>query len=107
MPAARKPPTPVALWLYPAPVAIDRRESPATPTPAENREGAGKSTDATDRRRQAQREDMPDGSNGLNLLKAGAADASGSTALEFRLVASTGQAAEAFPVLDAAVLVVP
>lgn len=67
LPAARKPPTPVALWLYPAPVAIDRRESPATPTPAENREGAGKSTDATDRRRQAQREDMPDGSNGLNL----------------------------------------
>jgi tyrosinase len=43
----------------------------------------------------------------LNLLKAGAADASGSTALEFRLVASTGQAAEAIPVLDAAVLVVP
>lgn len=43
----------------------------------------------------------------LNLLKAGAVDASGSTALEFRLVASSGQAAEAFPVLDAAVLVVP
>lgn len=42
----------------------------------------------------------------LNLLKAGAANATGG-ALEFRLVASSGQAAEAFPVLDAAVLVVP
>lgn len=66
LPAARRPPTPVALWLYPAPVALDRRQSAADPTPAEHREGS-KSTDATDRRRQAQREDMPDGRNGLIL----------------------------------------
>jgi nitric oxide reductase NorD protein len=56
----------VALWLYPAPVALDRRQSAADPTPAEHREGS-KSADATDRRRQAQREDMPDGRNGLIL----------------------------------------
>lgn len=66
LPAARRPPTPVALWLYPAPVALDRRQSAADPTPAEHREGS-KSADATDRRRQAQREDMPDGRNGLIL----------------------------------------
>uniref|UniRef100_UPI003220322F nitric oxide reductase activation protein NorD n=1 Tax=Zoogloea sp. TaxID=49181 RepID=UPI003220322F len=66
LPAARRPPTPVALWLYPAPVALDRRQSAADPTPAEHHEG-GKSADATDRRRQAQREDMPDGRNGLIL----------------------------------------
>lgn len=66
LPAARRPPTPVALWLYPAPVALDRSQSAADPTPAEHREGS-KSADATDRRRQAQREDMPDGRNGLIL----------------------------------------
>ena len=67
LPAARKPPTPVALWLYPAPVSIDRRQSPANPTPAESRDGGSKTSDATERRRQAQREDMPDGKNGLIL----------------------------------------
>ncbi|MCA0184571.1 MAG: nitric oxide reductase [Proteobacteria bacterium] len=66
LPAARRPPQPVALWLYPAPVAIDRRNNSADPTPAEHREN-GKRTDATDRRRQASREDMPDGRNGLIL----------------------------------------
>jgi nitric oxide reductase NorD protein len=67
LPAARKPPTPVALWLYPAPASIDRRQSPSTPMPAENRDGASKTSDATERRRQARREDMPDGKNGLIL----------------------------------------
>ena len=67
LPPARRPPTPVALWLYPAPVAVDRREGPANPSPAEGKEGGAKSSDATDRRRQAQREDMPDGRNGLIL----------------------------------------
>ena len=66
LPAAKRPPAPVALWLYPAPVAIDRRQSEPPATPAERPEG-GKTQDATDRRRQAQREDMPDGKNGLNL----------------------------------------
>jgi nitric oxide reductase NorD protein len=66
LPSARRPPVPVALWLYPAPVAIDRRHNAANPTPAEQREG-GKTEDATERRRQAQREDMPDGRNGLIL----------------------------------------
>jgi nitric oxide reductase NorD protein len=57
LPAARRPPTPVALWLYPAPVALDRRQSAADPTPAEHREGS--KADATDRRRQAQRKTCP------------------------------------------------
>jgi hypothetical protein len=35
LPAAKRPPTPVALWLYPAPVAIDRRQSePPPPRPS-------------------------------------------------------------------------
>lgn len=67
LPAAKRPPAPVALWLYPAPVAIDRREQSNPPTPADHREGGSKAADATDRRRQAQREDMPDGKNGLIL----------------------------------------
>lgn len=66
LPAARRPPTPVALWLYPAPVALDRRAGDADPAPGERRQG-GKTADASDRRRQAQREDMPDGRNGLIL----------------------------------------
>jgi nitric oxide reductase NorD protein len=35
LPAAKRPPAPVALWLYPAPVAIDRRQSePPPPRPS-------------------------------------------------------------------------
>ena len=67
LPAAKRPPTPVALWLYPAPVALDRRQAEPPATPAERPDGANKTHDAADRRRQAQREDMPDGKNGLIL----------------------------------------
>jgi nitric oxide reductase NorD protein len=46
LPAAKRPPAPVALWLYPAPVAIDRRQS-SRPTPAERPEGGKTRTPPT------------------------------------------------------------
>ncbi|HNE16065.1 MAG TPA: nitric oxide reductase, partial [Rhodocyclaceae bacterium] len=67
LPAARRPPQPVPLWLYPAPVAVDRRAAPGPATPAEGRPGETQTHDARDRRRQARREDMPDGRDALIL----------------------------------------
>ncbi|WP_374490509.1 nitric oxide reductase activation protein NorD [Zoogloea sp.] len=66
LPAARRPPYPVPVWLYPVPAALDRRSAnrsdqarPAAP--------GQRTEDARAQRRQARREDMPDGRNGLIL----------------------------------------
>jgi nitric oxide reductase NorD protein len=63
LPAARRPPQPVPLWLYPAPAALDSAPRPDAPDPAGNEEGSVDSQDASDRRHRARREDMPDGKN--------------------------------------------
>jgi nitric oxide reductase NorD protein len=66
LPAARRPPQPVPLWLYPAPAALAAAPRPDAPDP----EGTGNDSpaqDASERRHQARREDMADARNPLIL----------------------------------------
>lgn len=66
LPAARRPPQPVPLWLAPAPPALDRRQKPApADQAAPPQEGDSQAGD--DRRRQGQREDTPDDRNAFIL----------------------------------------
>jgi nitric oxide reductase NorD protein len=66
LPAARRPPQPVPLWLYPAPAALAAAPHPEGPD-SENPESGGETQDATDRRHQARREDMADAKNPMIL----------------------------------------
>ncbi len=69
LPACKRPPQPVPLWLYPSPAQIDRRTEPEDmqANPDQPDEEHGKTVDATQQRQQASREDMPDGENGFIL----------------------------------------
>ncbi|TVO59915.1 nitric oxide reductase activation protein NorD [Denitromonas ohlonensis] len=69
LPASKRPPQPVPLWLYPSPAQIDRRTQPddAQSDPQDPDEERGDTVDATQQRQQATREDMPDGENGFIL----------------------------------------
>ncbi|MBL8439386.1 MAG: nitric oxide reductase [Zoogloeaceae bacterium] len=66
LPAARRPPQPVLLWLYPGPAAIPATRPTDTPEPHGD-SGAAERGDASARRHQARREDMADGRNPLIL----------------------------------------
>lgn len=69
LPASRRPPQPVPMWLYPSPAQIDRRTRPddAANTPQDPDDEHGKTVDAAQQRQQATREDMPDGKDGFIL----------------------------------------
>ncbi|KAA3651055.1 MAG: VWA domain-containing protein [Proteobacteria bacterium] len=69
LPASRRPPQPVPMWLYPSPAQIDRRTRPddAENTPQDPDDEHGKTVDAAQQRQQATREDMPDGKDGFIL----------------------------------------
>ena len=66
LPSARKPPQPVVLWLYPTPQALDLRRDKRLPDP-QPAEGGSNSEDATQKRRRAERNDMPDGRDAFIL----------------------------------------
>jgi nitric oxide reductase NorD protein len=66
LPAARRPPQPVPLWLYPAPAALRAAARDDAPDP-DNAEGGAQAEDASRRRHQARREDMTDARNPLIL----------------------------------------
>ena len=68
LPAARHPPQPVPLWLYPSAAAMDaavRRDDPSGE--ADDEPPAGDTQDASQKRRKAKREDAPTGHNALIL----------------------------------------
>lgn len=69
LPASRRPPQPVPMWLYPSPAQIDRRTRPdnAENTAQDPDDEHGKTVDAAQQRQQATREDMPDGKDGFIL----------------------------------------
>ncbi|MEZ5626045.1 MAG: nitric oxide reductase [Rhodocyclaceae bacterium] len=69
LPASRRPPQPVPMWLYPSPAQIDRRTRPddAANTAQDPDDEYGKTVDAAQQRQQATREDMPDGKDGFIL----------------------------------------
>lgn len=67
LPAARRPPQPVPLWLYPAPAALTAAPRPDSADPTGDNEGAAQAQDASRRRHQARREEMPDGKNPMIL----------------------------------------
>lgn len=66
LPAARRPPQPVPLWLVPAPPSLDRRQQPPQADTSEsNPECESQAGDK--QRRQGQREDTPDDRNAFIL----------------------------------------
>ncbi|MCP5239214.1 MAG: nitric oxide reductase [Zoogloeaceae bacterium] len=67
LPPARKPPQPVVLWLYPTPQALDNRKDKRQPNPQDSEDSGGKSQDGSQKRRRAERNDMPDASNAFIL----------------------------------------
>ena len=69
LPASKRPPQPVPLWLYPSPEQIDRRTQPDDPqaNPDDPDQERSESVDATQQRQQATREDMPDGKDAFML----------------------------------------
>lgn len=67
LPAARRPPQPVPLWLYPSPAALDAAPRPDGPDPTGSEAGETPAEDASERRHKARREDMPDGKNPFML----------------------------------------
>ncbi len=69
LPPAKRPPQPVPLWLYPSPTHIDRRTRPDDDANEdEDEDGEHADTiDANQKRQQASREDMPDGTDGFIL----------------------------------------
>ena len=69
LPASKRPPQPVPLWLYPSPAQLDRRTRPDDdstrnddPEPPDS-----ESIEVTQKRQQASREDAPDGKDGFIL----------------------------------------
>lgn len=60
LPAARRPPQPVPLWLYPAPAALAAAPRPDSPDPDQPEVGNNAAEDASQRRHQARREDTAD-----------------------------------------------
>lgn len=67
LPASKRPPQPVPLWLYPAPAILDRRTRPNDEESGEEDadQNNEKTIEAKEKRRQATREDMPDGTDGF------------------------------------------
>src|SRR5574338_218821 len=62
LPAARRPPQPVPLWLYPAPATRPAAARPDSPDPKGGENGA-QAQDAGKRRHKTRREEMPEGKN--------------------------------------------